>query len=315
MQFALMLESHPDISFETVRALALEAERQRFAALLHADHLLAVTVQEQPPAGVDGWAVVAALSAVTEHIRLGVRMSPATWRSAPLLALTAATLDRASGGRIEVGMGTGWHEREHTAFGAPYGTVVERFERLEEALIVLRGLWTEESFNYEGRYVNVDAAPRVPTAQDPHPPIAVGGGGAHKTPRLAARYADEFNAFNGPVGATAAAYARVQDACRAEERDPSSLLYSQNMVTVLGEDQRQFEERAEQLRRRQRDPRTLDEFVAAHRDEWLLGTATDAVRTLEARAAVGVQRVVLQDEIGCVEMVSLVGRDVLPRLR
>jgi alkanesulfonate monooxygenase SsuD/methylene tetrahydromethanopterin reductase-like flavin-dependent oxidoreductase (luciferase family) len=315
MQFALMLESHPDIPFETVRALALEAERQRFTAMVHADHLLAVTVQEDPPAGVDGWAVVAALASITTTIRLGVRMSPPTWRSPQLLALTAATLDRVTGGRIEVGLGSGWHEREHLSFGAPFGTAAERFDRLEEALAVVRGLWTQDDFSYAGQYVTVDAAPRIPTAQTPHPPIAVGGGGRRRTPALAARFADEFNAFNGSLAATSEAYGRVRSACLDRGRDPAALLYSQNMVTILGEDDRQFRQRAEQLRQRQRDPRSLDDFIAAHREAWLLGTARDAIRALEARAEVGVERVVLQDEIGAVDMVTLIGRDVLPALR
>ncbi len=314
MQFALMLESHPDIPFDTVRALALEAERQRFVALLHADHLLSVTVQEDPPAGVDAWTVLAALGSVTTTIRLGARMSPPTWRTPALLALTAATLDRLTGGRVEVGIGSGWHEREHLAFGAPFGTASERFDRLEEALTVVLGLWSVEGFSFAGRYVTVDAAPRIPTAQNPHPPLAVGGGGRRRTPALAARFADEFNAFNGSVADTAAAYLRVRDACRGEGRDPDELLYSQNMVTVLGEDEREFRERMERLRQRQRDARPLDDFIAVHRDEWLLGTARDAVRALEARAAVGVERVVLQDELGSVDMVSLIGRDVLPAL-
>jgi alkanesulfonate monooxygenase SsuD/methylene tetrahydromethanopterin reductase-like flavin-dependent oxidoreductase (luciferase family) len=315
MQFALMLESRPEIPFETVRALALEAERGRFAALLHADHLLSVTVQNDPPAGVDAWVVLAALGSVTTTIRLGVRMSPPTWRDPPLLAIAAATLDRLTGGRVEIGVGSGWHEREHVAFGVPFGSASQRFDRLEEALAVLRGLWTTEGFSFVGRYVSVDDAPRVPTAQVPHPPIAIGGAGQRRTPALAARFADEFNAFNGTVDATAAAYARVERACLAQQRDPASLLYSQNMVTVLGEDEHQFRQRMEQLRRQHADPRPLDEFIAVHRGIWLLGTAEDARRALHARAEIGVQRVVLQDEIGCVEMVSLVGRDVLPALQ
>jgi alkanesulfonate monooxygenase len=314
MQLALMLESHPDIPFETVRALAQEAERQGFAALLHADHLLSVTVLEDPPAGVDAWTVLAAIGSVTTTIRLGARMSPPTWRHPPLLALAAATLDRLTGGRVEVGIGSGWHEREHLAFGAPFGTPPELFDRLEEALAVVRGLWTTDDFSFTGRYVTVDHAPRIPTAQRPHPPIAVGGGGRRRTPALAAQFADEFNAFNGTVAQTSAAYARVRDACEAIGRDPTELRYSQNMVTVLGEDEGEFRERMEQLRRRQRDARPLGEFIASHRDVWLLGTARDAVRALEARAAAGVQRAVLQDELGSVEMVSLIGRDVLPAL-
>jgi len=315
MQFALMVESRPEIAFETVRALALEAERQGFAAMLHADHLLSVTVQGEPPAGVDAWVVLAALGSVTTTIRLGVRMSPPTWRDPPLLAIAAATLDRLTGGRLEIGVGSGWHEREHLAFGVPFGSASQRFDRLEEALTVLRGLWTVEGFSFAGRYVSVDNAPRIPTAQAPHPPVAIGGAGRRRTPSLAARFADEFNAFNGTVDDTAAAYARVERACAAQHRDPASLLYSQNMVTVLGEDEHQFRVRMEQLRRQHADRRPLDEFIAAHRGIWLLGTAQDARRALEARAAVGVQRVVLQDEIGCVEMVSLVGRDVLPAMR
>jgi alkanesulfonate monooxygenase len=312
MQLALMLESHPDIAFETVRALATEAERQGFVAVLHADHLLSVTVQEDPPAGVDAWTVLAALGAVTTTIRLGCRMSPPTWRHPPLLALAGATLDRLTGGRVEVGIGSGWHEREHLAFGAPFGTASERFDRLEEALAVVRGLWTTDGFTFAGRYVSVDAAPRIPTAQDPHPPIAVGGGGRRRTPALAARFADEFNAFNGTIDETVAAYSRVREACQVIGRDHSELRYSQNMVTVLGEDDVQFRDRMEQLRRRQRDGRSLEEFIEAHRGTWLLGTARDAVRSLEERAAVGVQRAVLQDELGSVEMVALIGRDVLP---
>lgn len=315
MQFALMLESHPDIPFETVRALAVEAERQRFTALLHADHLLAVTVTDNPPAGVDAWTVLAALGSVTTKIRLGVRMSPTTWRAPPLLALAAATLDRLTNGRVEVGVGGGWHEREHAAFGMPFGTASERFDRLEEGLAVVLGLWTVDDFSFVGRYVTIDAAPRIPTAQDPHPPVAVGGSGRRRTPALAARFADEFNAFNANVDATAAAFARVREACCLVGRDPATLLYSQNMLTVLGDDEHEFRHRMELLRRRHADPRPLDKFIAAHRDDWLLGTAPDAVRTLEARAAVGVQRVVLQDEIGSVEMVELVGRDVLPLLQ
>jgi alkanesulfonate monooxygenase SsuD/methylene tetrahydromethanopterin reductase-like flavin-dependent oxidoreductase (luciferase family) len=315
MQFALMLESRPEIPFDTVRALALEAERQRFAALLHADHLLSVTVQQEPPAGVDAWVILAAVGAVTTTIRLGVRMSPPTWRDPPLLAITAATLDRLTRGRLEVGIGSGWHEREHAAFGVPFGSASERFDRLEEALAVLRGLWTTEGFTFAGQYVSVADAPRVPTAQVPHPPIAIGGAGRRRTPALAARFADEFNAFNGTVDATAVAYARVERACLEQQRDPASLLYSQNMVTVLGDDEHEFRQRMEQLRRQHADPRTLDEFIAVHRGIWLLGTAADARRALEARAAVGVQRVVLQDEIGCVDMISLVGRDVLPAMQ
>src|SRR5262245_27004576 len=286
MQFALMLESRPEIPFETVRALALEAERLDFAALLHADHLLSVTVQQDPPAGVDAWVVLAALGSVTTTIRLGVRMSPPTWRDPALLALAAATLDRLTGGRVEVGIGSGWHEREHVAFGMPFGSAPQRFDRLEEALAVIRGLWTSDGFSFAGRYVSIDDAPLIPTAQAPHPPIAIGGGGRRRTPALAARFADEVHAFNGNLHDTAAAYARVERACVEQGRDPASLLYSQNMVTVLGEDEQQFRQRMEQLRHQHADPRPLDEFIAEHHGVWLLGRAEDARRTLEARAEI-----------------------------
>ena len=217
MQFALMLESRPEIPFETVRALALEAERCRFAALLHADHLLSVTVQNDPPAGVDAWVVLAALGSVTT-IRLGVRMSPPTWRDR---RCSRSPPPRWIGSRV-----VGWRSvsgaagtSASTSCRRAVRSAPQRFDRLEE-LGGARGLWTTEGFSFAGRYVSVDDAPQVPTAQVPHPPIAIGGAGHRRTPALAARFADEFNAFNGTVDATAAAYAAPSEPASHSSRIP-----------------------------------------------------------------------------------------------
>ena len=214
-------------------------------------------------------------------------MSPPTWRDRR--CSRSPPLDRLTGGRVEIGVGSGWHERSTSRSACRSdprrsGSIDSRRQQRCSRLVDDRRVLLRRSVRIRRR------RPQVPTAQVPHPPIAIGGAGHRRTPALAARFADEFNAFNGTVDATAAAYARVEQACLAQQQDPASLLYSQNMVTVLGEDEHQFRERMEQLRRQHADPRPLDEFIAVHRGIWLLGTAEDARRALHARAEIGVQR-------------------------
>ena len=210
-------------TYDDLLRVAGAAERLGFHAFVRSDHYLTVTDVIAPPGPSDAWITLAALARETSTIRLGTLVSPVTFRPPTVLALTVAQVDAMSAGRVILGLGAGWHEREHTAYGLAFPPVAERFERLEEQLAIVTGLWTtpaDERFTFRGRHHVVDALPALPRpVQRPHPPIVVGGSGRHRTPSLAARYAQEFNVppMHTPAE-TAALFDRVRAACAAHGR-------------------------------------------------------------------------------------------------
>src|SRR5690606_27276581 len=184
-------------SYADFRALALAVEEAGFDAFFRSDHLLGVVPDDPSYRPTDCWTTLGALARDTKRVRLGALMGAATYRYPGLLATILATVDQASGGRVELGLGTGWYEREHAAFGIPFPATKERFDRLEEQLAIITGLWTAEPgepFSFEGTHYRIEknySPPRV--VQSPHPPILVGGTGLKRTPAIAARYATEYN--------------------------------------------------------------------------------------------------------------------------
>ena len=193
------------------------------------------------PGPTDAWVTLAALARETTRIRLGTLVSSATFRWPGVLAITVAQVDAMSGGRIELGLGTGWYDGEHTAYGIPFPALGERFERLEEQLAILTGLWATpvgEKFSFSGTHYTLADSPALPKPfQQPHPPLILGGAGAQRTPRLAATYADEFNVpFHG-VADTQAQFTRVREACVRRDRDPASLTLSAAQVVCCGADE------------------------------------------------------------------------------
>jgi F420-dependent oxidoreductase-like protein len=247
MQCGLFVAPQQGASYEDQLAAASAAEAAGFADFVRSDHYLGFG-QPGLPGPTDSWVTLAGLARETRRIRLGTMVSSATFRLPGPLAITVAQVDVMSGGRVVLGLGAGWSEDEHRAYGIPYPPLRERFDRLEEQLAIVTGLWTTpmgETFEFSGAYYRIEQSPALPKPfQQPHPPIVVGGNGPRRTPAIAARFADEFNMppFEG-LDATREAFARVRVACEAIGRDPATLDLSATLTTVCGADRADLERR------------------------------------------------------------------------
>lgn len=221
-------------------AIALCGEEEGFDAFFRSDHYLKMGTGDGLPGPTDAWTTLAGLARETTSIRLGTLVTSATFRRPGPLAVTVAQVDAMSGGRVELGLGAGWYDDEHRAYAIPFPVLKERFDRLEEQLGLIIGLWeTPEgrTFDFDGRYYTVSGSPALPKpVQRPRPPIIVGGGGPKRTPALAARFADEFNTpFLAPDDA-AQQFARVDAACESIGRDPTSVRHTSALIVCCGED-------------------------------------------------------------------------------
>ncbi|MEE1831713.1 LLM class F420-dependent oxidoreductase [Streptomyces sp. SP17KL33] len=232
MTLRLLLEPQQGTTYDEVSAFARQAERLGFDALMTADHLVRIGDPVPGPGPLHAWTLLAGLARDTNRIRLGTMMSAVTFHHPAVLALIAAQVDQMSAGRLELGVGAGWYEREHQAFGLPFPPVKERFTLLEEALEVITRLWgAKGEVDYAGEHVRLDRNPGLPKPrQVPKPPLLVGGTGKRMTPWLAARFADEFNVpFASPDGVRAARD-RLYTACAEVGRDPREIILSASLV-------------------------------------------------------------------------------------
>lgn len=247
VQLRIFTEPQQGASYDDLLQMARCAEDEGFDAFFRSDHYLKMGSASGLPGPTDAWITLAGLARETSTIRLGTLVTSATFRHVGPLAVSVAQVDQMSGGRVELGIGAGWYGEEHEASGIPFPPLKERFERLEDQLAILTGLWgdTSGSFTHVGRHLEVRENPGLPKpSQRPRPPIIVGGMGPSTTPRLAATYADEFNTpFLQPADA-ATQFGRVRAACEAIDRDPTSLVSSSALVVCCGEDEATIERRA-----------------------------------------------------------------------
>ena len=238
MKLRIFTEPQQGADYHTLRKVALAAEELGFDAFFRSDHYLKMGDVSGLPGPTDAWATLAGLAVETSRIRLGTLMSAATFRLPGPLAITVAQVDQMSGGRVEFGLGTGWFDAEHTAYGIPFPALAERFDRFEEQLTIITGLWGTpdgQTFSFDGAHYQLADSPALPKpAQRPRPPVIVGGGGTRRTPRLAARFADEFNVAFRSVPESAAGFARVREACEAAGRYPTSMTYSVAQTVCCG---------------------------------------------------------------------------------
>ncbi|MGH3267252.1 MAG: LLM class F420-dependent oxidoreductase, partial [Trebonia sp.] len=241
MRLRIFTEPQQGASYATLRRVAKAAEDLGFDAFFRSDHYLKMGGVSGEPGPSDAWVTLAGLAVETSRIRLGTLVTSATFRLPGPLAVAVAGIDEMSGGRVELGIGAGWFESEHAAYGIPFPSLGERFDRLEEQLAIITGLWETpagEKFGYQGRYFQVSDSPALPKpVQRPRPPVIVGGHGPRRTPALAAKYADEFNIAFSNVDEVAAQFARVRSACADAGRDPASLVYSAAQVVCCGKDE------------------------------------------------------------------------------
>ena len=227
MQLRIMTEPQQGATYDDLLAVARESERLGFDAFFRSDHLQRIGGGDPGPGSTDAWAVLAGLARDTTRIRLGTMVSSATFRLPGPLAITVATVDAMSGGRVELGLGSGWYAGEHEAYGVPFPEVAERFDRLEEQLAIVTGLWSTpvgERFTFSGQHYQLADSPALPKpAQDPLP-LVIGGKGKRRTPALAARYATEYNVPFDTVDVTAECFDRARRACEEAGRDPATLV-------------------------------------------------------------------------------------------
>jgi F420-dependent oxidoreductase-like protein len=288
MRLRIFTEPQQGASYATLRRVARAAEDLGFDAFFRSDHYLKMGSVSGEPGPSDAWATLAGLAVETSRIRLGTLVTSATFRYPGPLAIAVAGVDEMSGGRVELGIGAGWFEAEHAAYGVPFPPVGERFDRLEEQLAIITGLWETapgEKFTYQGTHYQVTDSPALPKpVQRPRPPVIVGGHGPRRTPALAARYADEFNVAFSPAGVVAAQFGRVREACAAAGRDPSALVYSTAQVICCGKDEATLSRRAASIGRE----------VAELRANGLAGSPAEVADKIGTFADAGAQVCYLQ---------------------
>jgi F420-dependent oxidoreductase-like protein len=289
--------------------MAQAAEALGFDAFFRSDHFLAFGGRGLP-GPTDSWVTLGGLARDTSRIRLGTLLTSATFRFPGPLAIAVAEVDAMSGGRVELGLGAGWYEQEHKAYAIPFPPVGERFARLEEQLAIVTGIWATpvgSRFSYDGRYYQVAESPALPKpVQSPLPPVIVGGLGPRRTPRLAARFADEFNApFARPEHA-AQLFSAVQVACEVAGRDPSSLRLSAAITTICGVDDAEVARRAA----------AIGQTVSDLRRNGACGTPAEVVDRLAEWGEQGAGTLYLQLlDVRDLDHVRLLGEEVLPKLR
>jgi alkanesulfonate monooxygenase SsuD/methylene tetrahydromethanopterin reductase-like flavin-dependent oxidoreductase (luciferase family) len=287
----LMIEGQEGVSWEEWLLLARVCEESGIEGLFRSDHYRSVMGEDERDA-LDAWATIAALAAVTDRIRLGTLVSPVTFRHAAEIAKVVATADHVSGGRVELGLGAGWNEREHEAYGFPFPGLGERMDRLERQLSHVLRQWAERS----------------PTPiQSPHPPLIMGGRAGPRSCRLAARFADEYNTVFASVEECKERRDRVAEACRTAGREP--IRFSLMTGCVVGQDRSELEGRARNVARR--TGRDAADFLGS--DQTITGTVDEVVERLREYERVGVERVYLQHlDHADLDMVRVIGSDVAP---
>jgi F420-dependent oxidoreductase-like protein len=301
------MEPQHGARYEEIVALAQATERAGFDAFFRSDHLFGVNPDDATYRPTDCWTTLAGVARETERVRLGSLVTAATFRNPGLLATIVASVDEMSGGRIELGLGTGWYEREHAAFGIGFPSVGERFDRFEEQLEIITGLWrTEpgagEGYSFSGKHYQV-AGNRTPprVVQSPHPPVIVGGTGPRRTPAIAARFADEFNTgYWGDVAGRFEVFAR---ACEAIGRDPDGARRSVLMQVACG-----------------RMPDEIDRRAAAigsdqMRKHAVIGGPDEVASRIREAIDVGADTIYLHIfDIHDLDHIALIGEEVLPQL-
>ncbi|HET9078127.1 MAG TPA: LLM class F420-dependent oxidoreductase [Acidimicrobiales bacterium] len=309
MRLRIFTEPQQGATYDDLLAVARCAEEEGFDAFFRSDHYLKMGPVTGLPGSTDAWVTLAGLARDTSRIRLGTLVTSATFRLPGPLAVAVAQVDAMSGGRVELGLGAGWFEAEHRAYAIPFPPTGERFERLEEQLAVITGLWRTpvgDKFDFDGRHYQVADSPALPKpVQSPHPPVIVGGGGPRRTPALAARFADEFNTpFMSPAD-SAAQFQRVRRACEDAGRDPAGIGFSSAVVVCCGTDRSEIEARARAI------GREVDELRA----NGACGTPGEVAARLDEWRSAGATTAYLQVlDVSDLDHVRLIGREVAPRL-
>ncbi|OEV07827.1 LLM class F420-dependent oxidoreductase [Streptomyces nanshensis] len=306
MRLRVFTEPQQGASYETLLRVAKAAEDLEFDAFYRSDHYLAMGDGDGLPGPTDAWITLAGLARETSRIRLGTLMSAATFRLPGPLAIQVAQVDAMSGGRVELGLGTGWFEQEHAAYGIPFPK--EKFGRLEEQLEIVTGLWSTpygERFGYDGRYYTLTDSPALPKPAQAKVPVLIGGHGRTRTPALAARFADEFNIPFASIQDSERQFARVRAAAAQAGRDEGEITLSNALVVCVGRDDAEVARRAAAIGR----------DVAELKENGLAGSPAEVVDKIGRYAQTGSSRIYLQLlDLSDLDHLQLVAEQVRPQL-
>jgi F420-dependent oxidoreductase-like protein len=309
MRLRIFTEPQQGATYDDLLAVARTAEELGFDAFFRSDHYLRMGDGDAGPGPTDAWVTLAGLARETSRVRLGTLVTASTFRLPGPLAITVAQVDAMSGGRVELGIGAGWYDDEHRAHGIPFPPTRERFDRLEEQLAIITGMWTTpvgERFSYHGRYYELTDSPALPKpVHQPHPPIIIGGYGTKRTPALAARYAQEFNLPFPPLDVYREYVDRVRQACAESGRDPATLRTTVALVVCCGRDEAEFRRRADAIGR---EPDELRANGAG-------GLQGEVVDKLRAFGAAGAETAYLQVlDVSDLDHLELIAAEVMPEV-
>jgi F420-dependent oxidoreductase-like protein len=325
MRFVLMIEPQQGLTYAEQLDIARTAETAGFEALFRSDHYESFPGPEDNPT-TDAWAVLAGLARETKRIGLGTLVSPVTFRQPGNFAKVVTTVDEMSGGRIEVGLGAGWHEAEHRRHGFPFPDIKGRADMLEEQLAILHGLWTEpDGWSFRGKHYTiedalfrpkpVDARGRPRTASGVRPRIIVGGDGKPRSMRIAARYADEFNLSSARTDTAPGKYAALAEVCRAAGRDPATMTRSAMAGVLIGKDRAEVKTRERALLAALGVKAGDSDWLDERRTRWVTGTPDEARAAVARFGEAGVERIMLQDFVPRdLAMIELMGRELVGRV-
>jgi F420-dependent oxidoreductase-like protein len=316
MRVALMIEGQEGVSWDDWLALADACEEHGIETLFRSDHYLSGSHTHERAAH-DAWTTLAGLAARTTKLRLGTLVSPVTFRHPSVLANAVATVDHISGGRAELGLGAGWMDLEHEAFGFPFPPMRERVAMLGEQIEIVHRLWTEEHVTFDGEHYTLRDCPALPKpVQDPHPRLLVGGRAKSGTAIAAARWADEYNTLAANVDECRERRRALDEACEQTGRDPKTLAMSIMSGFVIGDDRAQLVENTRRILERWGSDLSPEEGLARYEQRGLAGTPDQLVDGLKRFEEAGVERVMLQHIVhDDLETVALIGREVAPKLR
>lgn len=306
MELRVFTEPQQGATYDDLLQVAQAAEELGFGAFFRSDHYLGMGT-DGLPGSTDAWTTLAGLARETKTIRLGTMMTSATFRHPGPLAIQVAQVDQMSGGRVELGIGAGWFEEEHTQYGIPFPSTGERFDRFEEQLAIITGLWDTpigERFSHAGAVWPVTDSLALPKpVQSPRPPVLIGGVGKRRTPELAARYADEFNLPFVDEAKAAIQFGRVRAACEAIGRNPDDLTWSNALVLCVGRDEAEIARRAAVI------GREVDEL----RENGLAGTPDEVIAKIKRFGDLGAQRIYLQTlDLTDIAHLELVANEIMP---
>jgi F420-dependent oxidoreductase-like protein len=299
MDLRIFTEPQQGASYDTLLSVAKATEELGFDAFFRSDHYLRMGSADGLPGPTDAWVTLAGLARETKRIRLGTLMTAGTFRLPGVLAIQVAQVDQMSGGRVELGLGAGWFEEEHKAYGIPFPR--EKFARLEEQLAIITGLWATEvgeTFSFDGTYYQLTDSPALPKPTQAKVPVLIGGHGATRTPRLTAQYADEFNMPFASIADSERQFGRVRKAAEEAGRAPDDLVYSNALVACVGKDDAEVARRAAAIGRK------VEEIKA----DGLAGSPAEVVDTIGRYAEIGSSRLYLQildlDDLDHLELIS-----------